>query len=70
MQAKNSIQVKKKFEQVLLAAALVVGVKLKKCKLVSDHIVVYTIQVNYHQQLFELGYHFNEINRKNLSGKH
>ncbi len=66
MAAKNSIQVKIKFEKDLLCAALAVGVKLKKSKVASTTHVVYTIQTTHFQKLFELGYHFYKINRENL----
>jgi len=67
MSAKNSIRVKVQFEKDLLCAALAVGIKLVKCKLVAGSYVSYTTQVSSYQKLFELGYHFNKINRQNLS---
>lgn len=66
MAAKNSIQVKIKFEKDLLCAALAIGVKLKKCKFVSKTHVAYTIQTSHFQKLFELGYHFYKINSQTL----
>lgn len=66
MATKNSVQVKIKFEKDLLCAALAVGVKLKKCKVVSTTHVAYTIVTSHYQKLFELGYHFYKINSQTL----
>lgn len=66
MAAKNSIRVKKQFMPRLLRAAQASGIKLKKCKVVSETHVFYTIETNDFQSIFELGYVFNELHRENL----
>jgi len=66
MAAKNSIHVKKEFMPRLLRAAQAANIKLTKCKVESATHVYYTVELDHFQSLFELGYVFNELHRRNL----
>ena len=69
MPAKNSISVKIEKEPQLLLAFLKCRVTAKRTRTVSKTHVSYVFNVPHFQTIFELGYHFAEINRFSLSNK-
>lgn len=63
MAAKNSISVKIEKEQLLLLAFLKCGISARKARTVSKTHVSYLFSVTHYQTIFELGYHFSQVNR-------